>query len=43
MAQYSYFTRAPWFVASGAPGNTHMNVVFLNLRYTLPGSAPAPK
>jgi hypothetical protein len=43
MAQYSYFTRAPWFVASSAPGNTHMNMVMLNLRYTLPGSAPAPK
>jgi hypothetical protein len=43
MAQYSYFIRAPWFVASGAPGNTHMNMVLLNLRYTLPGSAPAPK
>ena len=43
MAQYSYFTRSPWFVAPGAPGDTHMNMVMLNLRYTLPGSAPAPK
>ncbi len=43
MAQYSYFTRNPWFVAPGAQKNTHMNEIFLNLRYTLPGSAPAPK
>jgi len=43
MAQYSYFTRNPWFVGPGAEKNTHMNMVMLNLRYTLPGSAPAPK
>ncbi len=43
MAQYSYFTRNPWFVAPGAASDTHMNMVMLNLRYTLPGSAPAPK
>lgn len=43
MAQYSYFVRNPWFVASGTPKNTHMNEVFLNLRYSLPGSAQAPK
>jgi hypothetical protein len=40
MAQYAYFTRNPWFVAGGAPKDTHMNEVFLNVRYTLPGSAP---
>ena len=40
MGQYSYFTRNPWFVAAGTPKNTHMNEVWLNLRYTLPGSAP---
>jgi hypothetical protein len=43
MAQYSYFTRNPWYVAPGAPESTHMNEVFLNLRYTLPGSAPTLK
>jgi hypothetical protein len=43
MAQYAYFTRNPWYVASGAPKNTHMNEVFLNLRYSLPGSAPTLK
>ncbi len=41
MGQYSYFTRNPWYIATGAPKDTHMNEVFLNLRYTLPGSAPA--
>lgn len=41
MAQYSYLTRNPWFVATGTPGSANTNMVFLNLRYTLPGSAPA--
>jgi len=40
IGQYSYFTRNPWNVASGAPKETHMNEVFLDLRYTLPGAAP---
>ena len=43
MAQYSYFMRNPWYVASGSPKSTHMNEVFLNLRYALPGAAPAMK
>jgi hypothetical protein len=43
MGQYSYFVRNPWYVASGMPKNTHMNEVWLNLRYTLPGSAPSLK
>ncbi len=43
IAQYSYFVRSPWYVASGTPKNTHMNEVFLDLRYTLPGSAPTFK
>jgi hypothetical protein len=43
MGQYSYFTRNPWYVAAGAPRNTHMNEVWLNLRYTLPGAAPSTK
>jgi len=41
MGQYSYLTRDPWFVVTGQPANAHLNMVFLNLRYTLPGSAPA--
>jgi len=43
MGQYAYFTRNPWYVASLSPKSTHMNQVFLNLRYTLPGSAPTLK
>lgn len=40
MLQYSYVLRYPWFVASGAPKDAHASMVFLNLRYLLPGSAP---
>jgi uncharacterized coiled-coil protein SlyX len=40
MGQYQYLTRSPWFVAAGAPKSAHDNTVYLNLRYTLPGSAP---
>jgi hypothetical protein len=40
MGQYSYLSRSPWYVASGAPANATINMLFFNLRYTLPGSAP---
>ncbi|MBZ5543659.1 MAG: hypothetical protein LAO07_08265 [Acidobacteriia bacterium] len=40
MGQYSYLTRNPWYVASGQPSNASVNMVFFNLRYSLPGSAP---
>jgi hypothetical protein len=40
IGQYSYLSRNPWFVATGAPKDAHLNMVFLDLRYTLPGSAP---
>ncbi len=43
MAQYEYLFRNPWFVAANAPKATHDNTVYLNLRYTLPGGAPAIK
>lgn len=43
MFQYSYLQRNPWFVAAGQPSNAHVHMGFLNLRYTLPGSAPAIK
>ena len=39
MFQYSYLTRTPWYVSPGAPNNAHAHIVFVNLRYTLPGSA----
>ena len=38
MGQYSYVNRNPW--ATVNPSDAHVNMVFLNLRYTLPGSAP---
>ncbi len=41
--QYAYFFRDPWFVAPGTPKNTHQNAIWFDLRYTLPGSAPAIK
>ena len=40
MAQYSYLTRSPWSVATGTPKKASTNMLFLNLRYVLPGSAP---
>jgi hypothetical protein len=47
MGQYSFLRRNPWVVASigGATEDreAHLNMVFLNLRYTLPGSAPTLK
>jgi len=43
MLQYAYLFRNPWYVAPGAPKNTHENAIWFNLRYTLPGSAPTIK
>jgi hypothetical protein len=43
MAQYAYFSRNPWYLAAGIPTNAHLNEVWLNLRYTLPGAPPALK
>ncbi len=43
MFQYSYLQRNPWFVAAGQPSDAHVQMGFMNLRYTLPGSAPAIK
>jgi hypothetical protein len=40
IGQLSYVTRDPWVVATGAPKNGHMTMAFIDLRYTLPGSAP---
>jgi hypothetical protein len=41
MGQYSYLTRNPWSVAAGNPTHAKLNLAFINLRYTLPGAAPA--
>lgn len=40
IGQYSYVNRDPWYVAAGQPNNAHVNMLFWDLRYTLPGSAP---
>ena len=34
--QASYLTRAPWFVAAGAPKNAHLFMSYVSLRYVLP-------
>jgi hypothetical protein len=39
--QYSYVLREPWYVANnGSPKEANLNMVWFDLRYTLPGSAP---
>jgi hypothetical protein len=43
MVQYAYFFRNPWYVAPNQPKGTHMNTVWFNLRYVLPGTAPTIK
>jgi len=40
MFQYSYLQRNPWLVTGTAPSDAHLSMGFVNLRYTLPGSAP---
>ena len=36
ITQGSYLTRAPWFVAAGAPKNAHLFMGWADLRYVLP-------
>jgi uncharacterized coiled-coil protein SlyX len=36
ITQYSYVTRAPWFVALNAPKNAHLSMVYADVRYVLP-------
>jgi hypothetical protein len=40
MGQYEWLERQPWYVAVGAPKNTHDNTIYVNVRYTLPGAMP---
>jgi hypothetical protein len=40
IGQYEYATRDPWAVASGAPKATHDNTIYIDVRYSLPGSMP---
>lgn len=34
--QYSYVFRNPWYVPNGAPREAHSNMIWIDLRYTLP-------
>jgi hypothetical protein len=45
MGQYEYLMRSPWYWAANVAGGkgTHDNTVYFNIRYTLPGGAPAAK
>jgi hypothetical protein len=36
VTQVSYLTRAPWFVAPGAPKNAHLTMGYVGFRYVLP-------
>lgn len=36
ITQYSYLTRAPWWIAPGAPRNASLNMIYADLRYVLP-------
>lgn len=36
ITQYSYLTRNPWYLATGAARETHTNMVWIDLRYTIP-------
>src|SRR5271165_5620173 len=42
-AQYSYLFRDHWYLASGAPRQADTNMLFLDLRYVLPGAPPKLK
>ena len=42
ITQFSYLQRNPWLVTGTSPTNAHLEMGFIDLRYTLPG-APAPK
>lgn len=41
MYQYAYFVRDPWYVAPNAPKNAHEDAIWFDVRYVLPGAAPA--
>ena len=40
MGQYEWLERAPWYVAAGAPKETHDSTIYFDIRYTLPGAMP---
>jgi hypothetical protein len=42
-SQYSFVVRHTWFVPPGQPGSANLNMIYVSLRYVLPGSAPKAK
>ena len=36
ITQYSYLTRAPWYVAINTPKNAHLSMAYVDVRYILP-------
>jgi hypothetical protein len=40
MGQYEWLEREPWFASATAPKATHDSTIYVNIRYTLPGSMP---
>jgi hypothetical protein len=43
MGQYSHLLRNPWSVVVGDPKSAKQEILFLSLRYTLPGAPPPAK
>ena len=43
ITQYSNVARHPWSVAVGDPSGSHLNMLYLNLRYLFPGAPPVFK
>jgi hypothetical protein len=43
MGQYEYLTRNPWYIALNALNHASDSTIYFNVRYTLPGAAPAKK
>jgi hypothetical protein len=40
MGQYEFLQRNPWAYPAGTPKSAHDNTIYVNIRYTLPGSMP---
>ena len=43
MGQYEYLRRNPWYIALNALDHASDSTIYFNVRYTLPGAAPAKK
>ena len=43
MGQYEYLARNPWYIALNALNHASDSTIYFNVRYTLPGAAPAKK